>query len=235
MLLEVRDIRVNYEKVEALKGVSLQIAEGDIVAILGANGAGKTTILKTISGLKHPTSGEILFHGERIESYKPSRIVRLGIGHIPEGAHVFPDMSVQDNLALGAFVRKDREGIKQDLEEIYKHFPILKARSRQKAGSLSGGEQQMLAISRAMMCKPRLLLMDEPTIGLSPMLIDEIAKIIIFIKQKGISVFLVEQNAGLALNLANRGYVVENGQIALAGTSEQLLNNDEVKRAYLGG
>jgi branched-chain amino acid transport system ATP-binding protein len=235
MLLEARDISVNYGKVEAVKGVSFEIAEADVVTILGANGAGKTTILKAISGLKHLTSGEIFFCGERIDSSKPSRIVRLGIGHVPEGAHVFPDMNVQDNLALGAFVRNDRKGIKQDLEKIYTHFPILRRRSRQKAGSLSGGEQQMLAIGRAMMCKPRLLLMDEPTIGLSPILIGEIEKIIVFIRQNGVSVFLVEQNAGLALKLANSGYVVENGQIALSGTREELISNEEVKRAYLGG
>ena len=235
MLLEARDISVNYGKVEAVKGVSFEIAEADVVTILGANGAGKTTILKAISGLKHITSGKIFFSGERIDSSKPSRIVRLGIGHVPEGAHVFPDMNVQDNLALGAFVRKDRKGIRQDLEKIYAHFPILRRRNRQKAGSLSGGEQQMLAIGRAMMCKPRLLLMDEPTIGLCPILIGEIEKIIVFIRQNGVSVFLVEQNAGLALKLANSGYVVENGQIALSGTREELISNEEVKRAYLGG
>jgi len=235
MLLEARDISVNYGKVEAVKGVSFQVAEADVVTILGANGAGKTTILKAISGLKHLTSGEILFCDKRIDGSKPSRIVGLGIGHVPEGAHVFPDMNVQDNLALGAFVRKDRKDIKKDLEKIYAHFPVLRRRSRQKAGSLSGGEQQMLAIGRAMMCKPRLLLMDEPTIGLSPILIDEIEKIIVFIRQNGVSVFLVEQNAGLALKLADSGYVVENGQIALSGTREELISNEDVKKAYLGG
>jgi branched-chain amino acid transport system ATP-binding protein len=235
MLLEARDISVNYGKVEAVKGVSFQVAEADVVTILGANGAGKTTILKAISGLKHLTSGEILFCDKRIDGRKPSRIVRLGIGHVPEGAHVFPDMNVQDNLALGAFARKDRKDIKQDLAKIFAHFPVLRRRSRQKAGSLSGGEQQMLAIGRAMMCKPRLLLMDEPTIGLSPILIGEIEKIIVFIRENGVSVFLVEQNAGLALKLANSGYVVENGQIALSGTREELIMNEEVKKVYLGG
>lgn len=235
MLLEARDISVHYGKVEAVKEVSFQVAEADVVTILGANGAGKTTILKAISGLKHLTSGEIRFCDIRIDGSKPSRIVGLGIGHVPEGAHVFPDMNVQDNLALGAFVRKDRKGIKKDLEKIYAHFPVLRRRSQQKAGSLSGGEQQMLAIGRAMMCKPRLLLMDEPTIGLSPILIGEIEKIIVFIRQNGVSVFLVEQNAGLALKLADNGYVVENGQIALSGTREELISNEEVKKAYLGG
>jgi len=236
MLLELKNITVHYDKVEAVKGVSLDVGEGDIVTLLGSNGAGKTTILKTISGLKRATSGEIRFQDQRIDNANASRIVELGIGHVPEGAHVFRDMSVQDNLALGAFVRKDREGIKKDLEEVYGHFPILKERSRQRAGSLSGGEQQMLGISRALMSRPKLLLMDEPSIGLSPLLVQEIASIITNIVYKqGISVLLVEQNAALALQLANRGYVIETGQIAVTGTREELINNDKVKKAYLGG
>jgi len=235
MLLDVRDIKVHYGKVEAVKGVSLEVEEGDIVTLLGANGAGKTTVLKTISGLKHPTSGEIWFSGQKIDRNQPSRIVKMGIGHVPEGRRIFPDMSVEDNLIMGAYVRDDREGIKQDLQELYSHFPILKERKRQRAGSLSGGEQQMLAISRALMCKPRLLLMDEPSIGLSPVMVDEIASIITTINQQGISLLLVEQNAAIALRLANRGYVIETGRIVLGGECDELLNNDKVKRAYLGG
>lgn len=235
MLLDVRDIKVHYGKVEAVKGVSLQVEEGDIVTLLGANGAGKTTVLKTISGLKHPTSGEIWFSGQKIDRNQPSRIVKMGIGHVPEGRRIFPYMSVEDNLIMGAYVRSDREGIKQDLQELYSHFPILKERRRQRAGSLSGGEQQMLAISRALMCKPRLLLMDEPSIGLSPIMVDEIASIITTINQQGISLLLVEQNAAMALRLANRGYVIETGRIVLGGERDELLNNDKVKRAYLGG
>jgi branched-chain amino acid transport system ATP-binding protein len=235
MLLEVKNLEVHYEKVRAVKGVSLNAEEGDIVTLLGSNGAGKTTILKTISGLKRASSGEIWFRDQRIDNANPARIVQLGIGHVPEGAHVFRDMSVQDNLLLGAFTRKDRLGIKQDLDEVYTHFPILKDRNRQKAGSLSGGEQQMLGISRALMCNPKILLMDEPSIGLSPLLVEEIAVIIGRINRQGISVLLVEQNAALALRLANRGYVIEVGQIVLTGTRDELMADEKVKKAYLGG
>jgi branched-chain amino acid transport system ATP-binding protein len=235
MLLDVKDIKVYYGKVEVVKGVSLQVGEGDIVTLLGANGAGKTTVLKTVSGLKHPTSGEIWFSGQRIDRNQSSRIVKMGIGHVPEGRRIFPYMSVEDNLTMGAYVRSDRESIKQDLQELYGHFPILKERRRQRAGSLSGGEQQMLAISRALMCKPRLLLMDEPSIGLSPVMVNEIASIITTINQQGISVLLVEQNAAIALKVANRGYVMETGRIVLGGECDALLNNDKVKKAYLGG
>lgn len=234
MLLNVRDIKVHYGEIEAIKGVSLQVEEAGIVALLGANGAGKTTILKTISGLKHPSSGEIWFSNLRIDRSPPSQIVKMGIGSVPEGRRIFPDMSVEDNLILGAYVRNDHEGIKEDLQELYRHFPILRERRSQRAGSLSGGEQQMLAISRALMCKPRLLLMDEPSIGLSPVMVAEIASVITAINQQGIGVLLVEQNATIALQLSNRGYVIETGRIVLAGESEELLNNDEVKRAYLG-
>jgi branched-chain amino acid transport system ATP-binding protein len=234
MLLDIRDIRVQYGKVEAVRRVSLQVGEKDIVTLLGGNGAGKTTILKTISGLKQPTSGEIWFSGQRIDRDQPSRIVKMGIGHVPERGRLFPDMSVEDNLITGAYVRKDKEGIKQDLQWLYRHFPVLEGRKGQRAGSLSGGEQQMLAISRALMCKPRLLLMDEPSMGLSPVMVDEIASIIADINQQGISVLLVEQNAGIALRLANRGYVMETGRIVLSGESGELLNDERVKRAYLG-
>lgn len=234
MLLDIRNIRVQYAKVEAVKGVSLQVGEKEIVTLLGGNGAGKTTVLKTISGLKQPISGEIWFSGQRIDRDQPSRIVKMGIGYVPEGGRLFPDMSVEENLITGAYVRKDGEGIKHDLQRLYRYFPVLKKRKGQRAGSLSGGEQQMLAISRALMCKPRLLLMDEPSMGLSPVMVDEIASLIADINQQGISVLLVEQNAAIALRLANRGYVMETGRIVLSGESGTLLNDERVKRAYLG-
>jgi branched-chain amino acid transport system ATP-binding protein len=213
----------------------LQVKKGDIVTLLGSNGAGKTTVLKTISGLKHPTAGEIWFSGQRIDRNKPSRIVKLGIGHVPEGRRIFPNMSVEDNLLMGAYIRNDRQGIKQDLQELFSHFPILRERRKQRGGSLSGGEQQMLAISRALMFKPKLLLMDEPSMGLSPVMVEEIASIITTINQQGISILLVEQNAAVALQLATRGYVIETGRIALSGDRDEMLNEDKVKKAYLGG
>jgi len=235
VLLELKNICVHYGKVEALDYVSFNLKSGDIVTILGANGAGKTTILKTISGLKPPTSGQIFFSDNRIDGMKAAKIVKLGIGHVPEGARIFPYLSVKENLLLGAFTRKDAEGIEKDYQEIISHFPVLADRTKQRAGTLSGGEQQMLAIGRALMCRPKLLMMDEPTIGLSPLLIDEIVKIIEYVKLNNISILLVEQNAGLALKLANRGFVLENGKIVLEGTSEELANNEALKKAYLGG
>ena len=235
MLLQVEDITVHYGKVEAVKGLSFEMEEGEIVTLLGSNGAGKTTVLKAISGLKHPTSGQILFDGKRIDRMEITNVVRLGISHILEGQRLFRDMSVESNLTLGAYIRNDRGGIKSDLQEIYQHFPILRERRSQRAGSLSGGEQQMLAISRALMSKPRLLLMDEPSIGLSPVMVDEIASIITTINKQGISVLIVEQNAAIALRLANRGYVMEIGKIVLSGDREKLLTDEKVKKAYLGG
>jgi len=234
MLLEIKDLYVNYDKVAVVKGISFQMGEGEIVTLLGANGAGKTTTLKTISGLKKPTSGEIWYCGQRIDGYKPSKIVQLGVGHVAEGRRIFRDMSVEDNLLLGAYIRKGKETIKQELNDIYGHFPRLKERRRQKAGSLSGGEQQMLAISMALLCKPKLMLMDEPSIGLSPLMKQEMSEIINIIHQQGISVLLVEQNAGLALKLAIRGYVIETGQISLAGTRDELISNDKVRKSYMG-
>jgi branched-chain amino acid transport system ATP-binding protein len=235
MLLSVKDIRTLYGKLEAVKGVSLEVNDGEIVTLLGANGAGKTTVLKAISGLKPPTSGEVWFATRRIDRSQATQIVRMGINHILEGQRVFRDMSVESNLSLGAYIRNDREGIKKDLEEVYQHFPILKERRHQKAGSLSGGEQQMLAISRALMSKPRLLLMDEPSIGLSPLMVNEITSIIRTINRQGISVLLVEQNAAIALRLADRGYVMETGRIVLGANRNELLSDERVKRAYLGG
>jgi len=234
MLLSVKEIKTFYGKLEAIKGVSLEVDEGEIVTLLGANGAGKTTVLKAISGLKLPTSGEVWFSGQRIDKSQATQIVRMGISHILEGQRVFRDMTVESNLTLGAFVRNDREGIKADLQEVYQHFPILKERKKQNAGSLSGGEQQMLAISRGLMSKPRLLLMDEPSIGLSPLMVNEIASIIRTINKQGISVFIVEQNAAIALRLANRGYVMETGKIVLGAKRNELLNDERVKKAYLG-
>jgi branched-chain amino acid transport system ATP-binding protein len=235
MLLSVKEIKTFYGKLEAVKGVSLEVDEGEIVTLLGANGAGKTTVLKAISGLKLPTSGEVWFSGQRIDRSQATQIVRMGISHILEGQRVFRDMTVESNLTLGAFVRNDREGIKADLQEVYQHFPILKERKKQNAGSLSGGEQQMLAISRGLMSKPRLLLMDEPSIGLSPLVVNEIASIIRTINNEGISVFIVEQNAAIALRLADRGYVMETGKIVLGANRNELLNDERVKKAYLGG
>jgi branched-chain amino acid transport system ATP-binding protein len=234
MLLDVRDINVHYGKVEAVRRVCLQVMEGEIVTLLGANGAGKTTVLRAISGLKYPTSGEIWFCGRRIDKIRPSQVVRRGVGHVPEGRGLFPNMKVEDNLLMGAYARRDGEAIKQDLQRIYQHFPRLKERRSQRAYSMSGGEQQMVAIGRALMCKPKLLVLDEPSLGLSPIMVDEIAAIIREIHKQGISVLMVEQNAAIALGLADRGYVMETGQIVLVGTKDELYKDPRVKKAYLG-
>lgn len=233
-MLEIKKIKVHYGKVEAIKGVSLKVAEGESVALLGANGAGKTTILRTISGLHRATTGEIWYNGERIDKTSSSKIVRMGIGHVPEARRIFSDMSVEDNLIMGAYVRKDKTVVKQELEELFEHFPILNERKKQRAGSLSGGEQQMLALCRALMCKPSLVLMDEPSVGLSPVMEDTITEVIKTVHQRGISILIVEQNAAMALKLASRGYVIETGNIVIEGKSEELLNNEQVKKAYLG-
>ena len=234
MLLEVKDINVHYQKVQAITDISIQIDEGQIVTLIGANGAGKSTTLRTISGLKRATSGSVWFDGERIDQLAPEKIVRMGIAHVPEGRQVFPDLSVNENLLSGAYLRKDREGIARDLDEVHEHFPILKERRNQKAKTLSGGEQQMVAIGRALMSNPRLILMDEPSLGLSPVLVQEVAKIIRDINKKGVPVILVEQNAELALNLASYGYVLETGRIAIEGKAEDLHENEHVRHAYLG-
>jgi len=235
MLLDIRNIEVRYGKVTVVKYISLQVMDGDIVTLLGANGAGKTTVLKTISGLKQPNSGEIWFSNRRIDKMQPWNIVRLGIGHVPEMRGLFRNMTTEDNLMMGAYSRKDREKEKRKLEEVYRYFPILEERRKQKAFSMSGGEQQMVAIGRALMSNPRLLLLDEPSIGLSPVMVDEIVSIIATIQRQGISTLVVEQNAAIALKLANRGYVMENGKIVLSGTNNELLMDDGVRRAYLGG
>jgi len=234
MLFEIRDLKVHYEGAEVLKGISLEVEDGEIVTLIGSNGAGKTTTLRTISGLKSPTTGEIWFEGRRIDQMSPQDVVRIGIIHVPQGREFFPYMSVSENLRLGAFLRKDRDEINKDLEELLEHFPILKERSRQQAGTLSGGEQQMLAIAIALMGKPKLLLLDEPSSGLSPIMVGEIGKIVADINKGGTSVLLVEQNARLALRLAHRGYVLETGNIVLHGEAKELMHSDHVKKAYLG-
>jgi len=235
MLLEIKDLTVHYDKVEALKGISLTVEEGIIVTLLGANGAGKTTTLRTISGMKSVTRGEIWFAGQRINHLPPQDIVKAGVAQVPEGRRVFPKMSVMENLLMGAYLCKDKKEIKQNLEEIFVHFPILKERIKQLGGSLSGGEQQMLATARALMSKPKLLLLDEPTLGLSPLMAQEVAGIVGSIGRKGFSVILVEQNARIALQLAQKGYVMETGRIVLGGpTSELVAKSDYVRRAYLG-
>jgi branched-chain amino acid transport system ATP-binding protein len=235
VLLELIDIRVHYGKVEVLKGVSLGIEKGSIVTLIGSNGAGKTTTLKTISGIKRPTTGEIWFDGQRIDKTPPQDIVRLGIAHVPEGRRVFSPLTVLENLEMGAYLRRNRTETAKSLEYVYKRFPILKERQKQAAGSLSGGEQQMLVTARALMTRPKLLLMDEPSIGLSPMLVQEVAGIIRDINQGGVSIILVEQNARMALKLANEAYVLDIGRIAFQGNAKDLENDERVIKTYLGG
>lgn len=234
-MLELRNITTSYGNIEALKGVSLTINEGEIVTLIGANGAGKSTTLMSISGVNPPRRGEILFRGRPIQHLSAEKIVRLGISQVPEGRHIFPQMSVAENLEMGAFQRRDREGISADLEMVFEFFPILAKRRQQAGGTLSGGEQQMLAISRALLARPSLLLLDEPSLGLAPLLIRQIFEIIKKInKEHRTTIFLVEQNANQALRIAHRGYVMENGAITLEDQAENLLNNGEVKKAYLG-
>lgn len=235
MMLDIKELSVYYGKARALNDVSLNVDQGEIVSIVGANGAGKTTILRTISALKKAASGEIWFQKKRIDRLPPHEMVKLGIAQIPAGRMIFASMSVADNLRIGAFLRKDRQQINRDLEHIYQLFPILKDRQSQNGGSLSGGQQQMLAIGRALMARPKLLLMDEPSTGLSPILVAEVGQIIADINKEGISILLVEQNCRMALKLANRAYILELGSIALSGQSCDLVNNDTVKRCYLGG
>jgi branched-chain amino acid transport system ATP-binding protein len=234
MLLRAKDLTVYYGKALALDRVSLTVAERSVATILGANGAGKSTILKVVSGLMPPTSGEVYFQDKRIDGMGPYDIVRLGLIQVPEGRRLFPYLNVLENLKLGASLRRDRMGIKKDMEKVFEHFPILSKRCDQKAGSLSGGEQMMLAIGLGLMAKPKLLLMDEPSLGLSPRMVAELASIIKNIHESGVSVLLVEQNVFLALQVANKGYVLEVGKVILEGEREQFMNNEVVKRAYLG-
>jgi branched-chain amino acid transport system ATP-binding protein len=235
LLFEVRDLQVHYGKVQAVKGVSLHLEASDIITLIGANGAGKTSTLRAISGLARVSGGEVRFEGERIDGMAPEKIVARGIAQVPEGRHVFPELTVLENLMTGAYLRRDTAKVKSDLEEVFGHFPRLKERRSQMAKTLSGGEQQMLAMGRALMAAPRLLLMDEPSIGLSPVLVQEIAKIIREIHDRGVPVVLVEQNASLALKLASYGYVLETGRIALEGPAAELNEHDHVRKAYLGG
>jgi branched-chain amino acid transport system ATP-binding protein len=235
MLLEVDGAEVHYHKVAALKGLSLAVPEGGIVTIIGANGAGKTTTLRAISGLVKLSAGEIRYRGRRIDGLAPEKLVALGIAQVPEGRRVFPDLTVLENLMTGAFLRQDQDGIARDLDAVFGHFPRLEERKSQWAKTLSGGEQQMLAMGRALMSGPKLLLLDEPSLGLSPIMVAEIAKIILEINQHGVPVILVEQNAEVALRLADYAYVLETGAVALEGTAAELHENDHVRRAYLGG
>jgi branched-chain amino acid transport system ATP-binding protein len=235
MLLEIKNVHVHYHKVAALKGIDMAVPEGGVVTIIGANGAGKSTTLRSISGLVQISKGEILFAGQRIDGLAPEKIVALGIAHVPEGRRVFPNLTVEENLRTGAFLRSDRVEIERDLNEVFQHFPRLKERRKQWARSLSGGEQQMLAIGRALMSRPKMLVLDEPSIGLSPVLVQEIARIIHEIVARGVTVVLVEQNAEMALRLARYAYVLETGRVALQGPAHELHDNEHVRRAYLGG
>lgn len=234
-MLKVKDIDVYYGAIHALKTVSINVEQGSIVTLIGANGAGKTTTLKTISGLLRPKSGSVLFKDQDITKIPPEKIVALGLSQVPEGRRVFSTMSVLENLEMGAYLRSDKKGIQQDLENIFTRFPRLKERRKQLAGTLSGGEQQMLAIGRALMARPDLLLMDEPSMGLAPLLVKEIFEIIKDINDKGTTILLVEQNAHMALSIAHKAYVIETGQIVLEGSARDLMNSVQVKKAYLGG
>jgi len=233
-VLEVKDLRVHYGTVEAVKGVSFEISERAIVSLIGANGAGKTTCLRALTGLVKPSGGEVRFEHTSLVGLAPHQIVRLGIAHVPEGRRLFPRMTVLENLRMGAYLRTKRNEMASTLGMIYEHFPILRERGRQRAGSLSGGEQQMLAIARALMNRPRLLLLDEPSMGLSPIMTAEIGKIIRQINAQDVSIILVEQNALLALTLARYGYVLETGLVVMQGNARELLQDEGVKKAYLG-
>ena len=234
MKLEIKDLHVSYGGIRALKGIDLTVEEGQIVTLIGANGAGKSTTLRAISGLQKPQSGSILYGGEELVGLPAKEIVRRGIIHVPEGRRVFPDMTVAENLKIGAFLRTDKDGIAHDMDYVYSLFPRLKERSWQMAGTLSGGEQQMLAVGRALMSRPKVLMMDEPSLGLAPLIVKDIFSIIRRVNADGITVLLIEQNANAALRIADYGYVLETGTIALTGTGEELLRNESVREAYLG-
>lgn len=233
-MLEIKDIEVFYGMIQAIKGVSFEVNEGEVIALIGANGAGKTTILHSITGLIAPKKGEILFEGRDITSTPAHKIVSMGMAHVPEGRRVFAQLTVLENLKMGAFTRKDKDEIEESMIRVYKRFPRLEERKNQMAGTLSGGEQQMLAMGRALMSRPRIILMDEPSMGLSPIFVNEIFDIIREVSEGGTTVLLVEQNAKKALAIADRAYVLETGKIVLDGKAEELLNDDSVKKAYLG-
>ena len=234
-MLEVKNLSVHYGMIQAVRNVDFTVKEGEIVSLIGANGAGKSTILKTLSGLIHPSEGEIVYLGENIASTSAKKIVEKGLVQVPEGRHVFPGLTVKENLELGAFLRKDKEEIQKDMEAVFERFPILKERKDQDAQTLSGGEQQMLAMGRTLMSRPKLLLLDEPSMGLAPIFIREIFKIIQEIQKTGTTVLLIEQNAKMALSISNRAYVLETGSVVLSGTGQELLESDEIQKAYLGG
>lgn len=233
-LLEVKDLVVNYGVIQALKGISFDVEEGEIIALIGANGAGKTTTLQTVSGMLAPKSGQVLLEGTDITKIPGHKIVTMGMAHVPEGRRVFAQLTVLENLKMGAYTRSDKKEIADTLERVYESFPRLKERQNQLAGTLSGGEQQMLAMGRALMSQPRIVLMDEPSMGLSPILVEEIFNIIQSISKAGTTVLLVEQNAKKALSIANRAYVLETGNIVLSGDAKTLMNDDSIKKAYLG-
>ena len=234
-MLKVENIDVYYDKIHAIKDVSFTVKQGEVVTLIGANGAGKTTILKTISKILEPTRGVILFEGEPLSKLLPHQLVYLGMAHVPEGRRVFAQMTVKENLEMGAYIRKDKASMKSDYDQIFSYFPRLKERMNQPSGTLSGGEQQMLAIGRALMSKPKLLLLDEPSMGLAPLLVKEIFNIVQTIKKQGTTILLVEQNANQALQVADRAYVLETGKVIKSGNATELLEDDSVKRAYLGG
>ncbi|MFB7910617.1 ABC transporter ATP-binding protein [Kitasatospora sp. NPDC056076] len=233
-LLEVEDLRVAYGKIEAVKGISFTVEQGEVTTLIGTNGAGKTTTLRTLSGLLKPTAGRITFDGQDLSTVPAHKIVALGLAHSPEGRHIFPRMTIEENLLLGAFLRTDTAGIQSDVERAYTLFPILGERRKQAAGTLSGGEQQMLAMGRALMSQPKLLMLDEPSMGLSPLMMQKIMSTIVELKASGTTILLVEQNAQAALSLSDRGYVMETGRIVLSGTGADLLHDESVRKAYLG-
>lgn len=234
-MLKIENLNIKYGAIHAVKGIDLEVNEGEIVTLIGANGAGKTSILKALSGLEKPSEGTISYEGKVLNKMSAQDIMKLGISHVPEGRRIFADMSVLENLELGAYQRKDKEGIKKDLAEVYERFPILKERKNQSAGTLSGGEQQMLAMGRALMSKPKLILLDEPSMGLAPILVREIFHIIQDIKKQGVTVLLVEQNARMALSVADRAYVLETGKIVMSGSGAELAASEDIQKAYLGG
>lgn len=233
-MLELKDVNVSYGAIHAIHDVSLTVNDGEIVSLIGANGAGKTTILHTITGLKKSAGGSIVYDGNDLTKIDPSKIITLGMAHVPEGRHIFPDMTVAENLEMGAYIRNDKDGIQKSSKEVFERFPRLKERRKQLAGTLSGGEQQMLAVGRALMSNPKIILMDEPSMGLSPLLVKEIFHIIQEVHKQGITVLLVEQNAKMALSIADRAYVLETGRISMSGDAKELLNDEKVKKAYLG-
>lgn len=233
-MLEVKDLSVYYGVIQALKGISFEVSQGEVIALIGANGAGKTTTLHTLTGLLQAKQGSVLFEGTDITKMPPHKIVRMGIAHVPEGRRVFSDLSVYENLKMGAYTKKNKSEIEESLANVYKRFPRLEERRNQRAGTLSGGEQQMLAMGRALMSRPKMIVMDEPSMGLSPIFVNEIFDIIEEVSAGGTTVLLVEQNAKKALSIANRAYVLETGSIVLSGDADKLMNDDSIKRAYLG-